>query len=141
MVKSFLRLEALNSRALPSASLAGGVLMVTGTDGNDVIVVRQSHDLISVRGMKIDVGGQLRDSVAEADVNAVRVDARAGNDRIDLHALSVPATADGGAGNDVIRGGKGNDVLNGGAGDDVIRGEAGNDQIDGGAGNDRLRGG
>src|SRR5690242_20618875 len=44
-----LRLESLADRSLPSASLAGGVLTVTGTDAADRIEVRQHGDTITVR--------------------------------------------------------------------------------------------
>ena len=50
-----LRLEDLHARSLPSATLAGGVLSITGTEARDVIVVRQAGDHLSIRGMKIDM--------------------------------------------------------------------------------------
>ena len=59
-----LRLEDLHARSLPSATLAGGVLSITGTEARDVIVVRQAGDQLSIRGMKIDVDGTLQSSVS-----------------------------------------------------------------------------
>jgi len=70
--------------------------------------------------------------------------------------LELPASIDGGAGNDVIEGGTGFDTINGGSGDDVIqahgklsagtgnsiiRGTQGHNVITGGPGNDVLIGG
>jgi Ca2+-binding RTX toxin-like protein len=140
MAKSKLKLESLHSRALPSATLAGGVLTVTGTDGNDLIVVRQIAGAISVRGMQIDVGGTLQSSVPAASVTAVDVNALGGNDRVRLGTLHIGATVDAGGGNDSVLGGLGDDSVSGGVGDDVLNGAAGDDSINGGAGDDRELG-
>src|SRR5262245_37001841 len=137
MSKTRLSLESLTGRALPSATLAGGVLTVTGTDGNDVIVVREHDGVISIRGMEIDVGGTLQSSVPVASVTAVDVNALGGNDRVRLSSLRIGASVDGGAGNDIVTGGMGDDSLTGADGNDVLNGAAGNDLIDGGTGNDR----
>ena len=111
-----LNLEVLNSRALPSATLAGGVLTITGTEGRDQIIVREHGDTISVRGMKIDVGGgRLQSSVPSTGVTAIEVNALGGNDLIDLRSVKTGASVDGGAGNDLIFGGVSDDSLHGGA--------------------------
>jgi Ca2+-binding RTX toxin-like protein len=88
------------------------------------------------------------------------------NDSLQVNGSTVPVTASGGAGNDVLAGapnvvntlngnqgndtltggnlgdtldgGEGNDVLNAGAGDDVIVGDSGSDTMNGGAGIDRA---
>lgn len=74
----------------------------------------------------------------------------AGNNIINLAALSGVNAADGGAGADTITGttgddeidgGDGNDRLIGGAGNDDLNGDAGNDFLDGGTGNDYMDGG
>ena len=140
MAKTYLKLESLNSRTLPSATLANGVLTVTGTDGRDQIVVREHHDTISVKGMQIDVGGVLQSSVPASAVTSVAVNALGGNDRVDVRTLKVGAAVDGGAGNDVILGGAGDDSLTGGDGNDILSGGAGDDSLDGGAGNDSESG-
>ncbi len=142
MRKSMLNLEVLNSRALPSATLAGGVLTITGTEGRDQIIVREHGDTISVRGMKIDVGGgRLQSSVPSTGVTAIEVNALGGNDLIDLRSVKTGASVDGGAGNDLIFGGVSDDSLHGGDGNDAVFGGAGNDNLNGGAGNDNLNGG
>ena len=140
MAKTKLSLESLHSRALPSATLAGGVLTVTGTDGNDLLVVRQLAGAISVRGMQIDVGGTFQSSVPAASVTAVDVNALGGNDRVRLSTLRIGATVDAGTGNDSVSGGLGDDSIQGGDGDDVINGAAGDDSLNGGAGDDREHG-
>jgi Ca2+-binding RTX toxin-like protein len=70
----------------------------------------------------------------------IYVDARGGDDLIDI-SLSVGTTIRGGDGRDTIIGGSGNDLLIGGSGSDSIKGEGGNDTIQGEGGNDRLFGG
>ncbi|GAA0478039.1 hypothetical protein Aca07nite_44880 [Actinoplanes capillaceus] len=54
---------------------------------------------------------------------------------------SVPLTANGGSGNDVVFGGSGNDILNGGNGVDDVQGGSGNDTLRGGRGDDHVEGG
>ena len=64
---------------------------------------------------------------------------------------AVPATLNGGGGNDKLQdfssaprtldGGEGNDVMFGSAGDDIMRGGNGNDEVDGEGGNDNVSGG
>jgi uncharacterized delta-60 repeat protein len=134
-----------------SAALSGGTLNVSGTPGNDTIVVSISNGKITVSGV-----AQQFDAAA---VKGVRVTGFAGNDRIDLSALSIPSTVsgddgddvligskandylDGGNANDILNGGEGNDVLLGGSGADNLEGGRGNDSLDGGVGPDRLSGG
>lgn len=140
MAKAHLSLESLNSRTLPSATLANGVLTVTGTEGRDQIVVREHHDTISVKGMQIDVGGVMQSTVPASAVTSVAVNALGGNDRVDVRTLKVAAVVDGGAGNDVILGGVGDDSLTGGDGNDILNGGAGDDSINGGSGNDSESG-
>ncbi|HVQ58932.1 MAG TPA: hypothetical protein VMS60_08510 [Solirubrobacterales bacterium] len=79
----------------------------------------------------------------------IRVDA--GNDIVELkEPLTVPATIDGGDGDDLLVGGGGSDWVMGGNGDDSLFGGLGNDRIScgegdnfgfGGRGDDRIRGG
>jgi Ca2+-binding RTX toxin-like protein len=54
--------------------------------------------------------------------------------------FDIPATIDGGAGNDGLTGGEGDDTLIGGAGNDNLYGDRGNDILLGGDGIDTLRG-
>ena len=77
----------------------------------------------------------------------VTADGGAGNDLLRAPRLNhddiVPAYAElsGGAGDDVVTGAVTDDILEGGAGDDRVDGGRGDDEIEGGAGRDRLLGG
>lgn len=115
-----------------------GELMITGGSKNDVIVFQSLDSSFAAR---------------------ITVNAGAGNDRVDVSALSLPVnlwgsagrdTLIGGSGNDTIGGGNDNDSLMGNGGDDSLSGDAGRDtlnagdgadSLDGGVGNDNLQGG
>src|SRR5262245_7127418 len=140
MARVRLQIENLGSRRLPSATLVNGVLTVDGTEAADVIVVRQVGDTISVRGMQIDLGGNLVSSVNVQDVSQIEVNAFGGSDRIVLTGVTVGGIVHAGNGADMIFGGDGADDMDGDNGNDTIVAGAGNDTMDGGAGNDRLKG-
>lgn len=162
--------ETVESRLCLSASLdpATGVLTVTGTAGNDRIIVRKGANntiavIESVIPSRPDDGASrqpgartepTRTTFPRGDVSAVVVNAGDGNDNVSLgwkvtlrgrgirlHALEIPATLNGGAGNDFLRSGHGADLLNGGDGNDFLTALGGNDTLNGDAGNDRLDGG
>jgi uncharacterized delta-60 repeat protein len=95
-----------------SATLSGGTLAISGTPGNDTIV-------LGVSGGKITVSG-LSQQFDAAVVTGVRVTGFAGNDRIDLSALSIPSTLSGDDGDDVLSGSKVNDRLDGGKANDIL---------------------
>lgn len=135
--------EQLEARQLQATALTSnlveGVLTIQGTNRADQIVVRQSGDTIYVGGRKYDSSAVIR----------VDIDAKGGNDFIDLR-LSRPTVIFAGSGNDrvqgggkedVIYGGQGRDILSGGAGDDLVFGEGGVDVLRGGQGDDYLDGG
>ncbi|HEY1380848.1 MAG TPA: hypothetical protein VGF55_28865, partial [Gemmataceae bacterium] len=137
-----LLLELLEDRSVPSAtaSFAAGTLSVTGSAGNDTIVVRRVNDVISVDGTAVKVAAGL--------LRQIVVDGGAGDDliRLDSEALGgqplgVPVVALGGTGNDTIVGTPGPDRLFGQVGNDTIRGGAGDDFLSGGDGSDWLEGG
>ncbi len=149
MSKTFLNLESLDGRALPSATFANGVLTITGTDGRDNVEVREVGDQLFIKGQRITVGANEVRSIPSASVTRINVSTGAGDDRIDLRKTSVPAVVDAGAGRDVARGGSGNDTIGGGAngdwiyagrGNDTVSGDDGNDWATGDAGNDTIRG-
>jgi Ca2+-binding RTX toxin-like protein len=136
--------EQLESRRLMdgTATLAAGVLTITGTDRNDVIVVgldRKDATRLDVRINHISQAFDLE------MIGSVVVDAGAGNDVVLVSErggrLFLPFKVDAGAGNDIVATGSGNDVIVGGTGNDKLSGGAGDDQIDGGDGNDKLVGG
>jgi Ca2+-binding RTX toxin-like protein len=91
-------------------------------------------------GVAVSIGGNALAGSPFRGVAKVVVNAGGGNDRIDLSRLTLNATANGGAGDDVLIGSDGDDVLNGEAGDDALDGGAGDDHLIGGDGNDTLTG-
>lgn len=141
-----------------TASVTGGILRIQGTEAADRITLRQVDYRLRVDGITIRENGV---QVADLDarrVYKVEIDARGGNDIIELdserYAGQQPllpwAQVYCGAGNDVvlgtygadiIYGGAGNDWLIGGGGNDLLFGEDGDDELYGGAANDWLWGG
>ena len=98
--------------------------IVSGTDGDDVIVV---DDYVDVDGDQIDN----EDAIIPGDApNDDRVVAGAGDDYVD--ALLGDDTVDGGTGDDTLLGGVGEDSLIGGEGNDSLLGGDGDDTIDAG---------
>jgi len=141
MKKVRLVLESLDNRVLPSASLANGVLSIDGTDGRDVIVLRQVKEQLGVRGQLIDLNGTFVKWIPLASVTQIAVATGAGDDFINLTKAKVPTSVNAGEGKDVVIGGANNDMILGGAGDDRLAGMRGDDDIFGGADNDRITGG
>ncbi|HJZ93662.1 MAG TPA: hypothetical protein VKE40_22495 [Gemmataceae bacterium] len=140
MAKVRLLLDSLDNRVLPSATLANGVLTINGTDGRDVIIVRQAGGQLRVRGESIEVNGSSVRSVSVSDVARIAISAGAGNDVVNLAGVRVAASVDAGAGDDRLFGARGNDDISGGADDDIIRGGRGNDHLLGDDGDDRISG-
>ena len=144
--------ESLESRALLAVGVAlvGDVLRITGDQlANRVEVVAAGTNL-EVRQYRSLSQSQTQ-QFPSASVRLIEFNGNDGNDllRVD-RAVTIPVSANGGRGVDVIwsgggkdslTGGDGSDVLFGGDGDDVIDGGAGADLLDGNAGNDFLIGG
>jgi Ca2+-binding RTX toxin-like protein len=150
-----LRLDALEGRALLAAnltaSLTDGVLRIEGTEGPDVIAVRQVNGRIAVDGIGISIGGG-NDPVPAVDASLVsRVDvfALGGNDTVRLGGgtskadppLTVPGWLDGGDGDDTLVGGSASDELLGLHGNDSLVGLGGNDTLSPGVGDNTVAGG
>lgn len=119
-----------------TASLAGGTLTVNGTASIDTISFALGSNGLTVTGNGKTVSGSPFNGVARIVVNG-----NDGDDRIVLGAINLPATLNGGNGNDTLIGGNANDLLQGNAGNDNLDGGAGNDTLLGGIGNDVLTGG
>jgi Ca2+-binding RTX toxin-like protein len=103
----------------PTQSSPRGYPLVSGTDGDDVIVVTYDQRVV------VD-GGAGDDTICGSDVG----DLLYGGDGND--------TIVGGAGPDWVSGGEGDNILEAGGGNDYVADDAGNDSIDGGPGNDTL---
>lgn len=119
-----------------TATLVDGVLRAGGGSGNDSVIVSRSGSTwnVSINGTTT--------TFALATVNEIRIWGRDGNDSIIVDTnISIPATIDAGAGNDVVTGGNGNDLIFGGDGVDLLFGNGGNDMVIGGEGFDFVSGG
>ncbi|HMC10735.1 MAG TPA: calcium-binding protein, partial [Pirellulaceae bacterium] len=115
------------------------VLVITGTNRNDVIVVEPLPRNQGV--MRVVQNKHVIVTFIPADVQHIVIFGLGGNDKIVVSgALSMPATIFGGSGNDVIVGGSGDDQISGGDGKDVINGGLGNDVLCGDNGNDVIVG-
>lgn len=116
------------------AELVGSDLMITGSPGNDHVLVKLKKDQIVVQA-----GNQVLGTFDVADVGTIQFDGLAGNDHIKIaEHLTVTAILDGGAGNDHLAGGRGNSILLGGPGNDHLQGGKGRDILIGGEDSDHL---
>jgi uncharacterized repeat protein (TIGR01451 family) len=115
------------------------VLIVTGTSGNDVIVIEPRP--VNRSQIRVKINGHVAGIFASSDVQHIVAFGLAGNDIIVVNAtLSQPATLFGDDGNDYLYGGRGNDQLDGGSGNDHLFGGSGDDTLCGGDGNDYVYG-
>jgi Ca2+-binding RTX toxin-like protein len=126
----------LNLESTPGSGVGDGAadsIIVTGTNGDDVVLVEGDASGTSVLGLaaRVNITG------AEAANDRLTINALAGNDVVDgsgLAAAAIQLTANGGLGDDILLGGAGNDTLAGGDNDDVLLGGPGLDVLDGGLG-------
>lgn len=133
--------------AMTSAVVSGvrltnnGTLQIIGTDANDSIQIRRKHGNIRVRS-KTGHGPSDKQQFSENSVSSIVIHTCDGNDFIHLDSsISLPATINGGAGNDQIIGGSGDNLIRGGDGNDHIQSGYGNDILLGGNGRDWIFGG
>jgi Ca2+-binding RTX toxin-like protein len=124
-------LEPLETRILLAlaVSVDKGTLLISGTDGPDIIAVSLSFDLIQ---LSVSINSATFSTPA-ADIKKINILAGAGNDRVTF-ADGIRITAD-------IHGGDGNDFLSGGSKSNRLFGEAGHDTLAGGTGKDFFSGG
>jgi Ca2+-binding RTX toxin-like protein len=117
--------------------LYGTTLVANGGDAADRIDVRPGPS-----GYIEVVRGSLVTRFLTSAVQKISMLGYAGNDGLHVSTLlSIPATIDGGTGNDSVTGGSGADNLTGSFDLDVVSGNAGNDSLSGIDGNDYLNGG
>jgi Ca2+-binding RTX toxin-like protein len=122
---------------LPTLELIGTELVVTGTRGNDSVVVSEL-DAGTIRvEVRTGAGPAETYNLPRAAVSRVTFHGGDGDDQF-RNTTRINVRAYGGAGNDVLVGGAGNDILGGGAGNDVLVGGAGADTLNGGAGADTI---
>jgi hypothetical protein len=133
--------ETLEGRRMLSITILRGALNITGTAGDDTIIVSRAplRDTLSV-----SINGRLN-GVEEFGLKSINVSGLGGNDTLLIDetngVIDLPTNLAGGNGNDTLGGGSGADLLQGGRGNDLIRGGAGGDVLEGYYGNDTLYGG
>ncbi len=139
--------ESIESRVLYSASVTNGVLTVGGTSGDDLILLVgdsaiQNKITVYTRHYSGDGNNQVSESEKVgtfAGVKSIVVNGGDGDDFLIANdRVRIPATYNGGKGNDLIQAGYGNDVVNGDAGNDTLFGGRGNDKSNGGDGDDTF---
>ncbi len=105
---------------------------VTGTAGEDVVLVAGDSTGVDVLGLAANVHITSAEAADRLSINTL-----AGDDVVEASGLAagtLSLSADGGDGDDVLIGSPGNDQLHGGAGDDILIGNGGQDLLDGGPG-------
>lgn len=138
---------AVEENELRFTAAAGELNKATVTDTGTALEVRDSGAAVTAgAGCSATNEGAICERGA---VQRVRADLGDGEDTFDLTG-NLPATVDGGPGDDIVRPGGGNDLVNAGPGNDTAQGAGGVDRLhgadgadslDGGAGNDLLDGG
>jgi uncharacterized delta-60 repeat protein len=126
----------------PFAVVAKGVLTVVGTPYADSITIETQPGPVG-DVVRVDRGGYVMDFLA-TDFTSLKVSGGGGDDIINLNDSvfpeTLPATIDGGDGNDTITGGTAADRLIGGKGNDSIFAKDGQiDRVDGGRGLDQAQ--
>jgi 2',3'-cyclic-nucleotide 2'-phosphodiesterase/3'-nucleotidase/5'-nucleotidase len=126
---------------LAAARLVDGVLVVSGDNLDNEIIVSQTGGNGSKGIISVERDGVLVGSFRARDVDKVLVRGLGGDDTIIVdHSASVPAWLFGGDGNDTLVGGKGDSLLVGGDGNDTLLGGNGWDVLIGGLGEDTILG-
>src|SRR5687767_14161177 len=132
--------EAMEARRMLSATVVDGLLVVAGTNGDDVISFSLNATGTKI---KVSVNGE-SDAFRLADVLRISASGKDGHDKIRMSdnngVLEFKARMRGGEGNDSLFGGDMNDKLFGGIGNDLLRGRAGDDDLQGEDGDDDLQG-
>src|SRR5262245_51357534 len=118
-------IEQFERRLLLSAELRDGVMVITGTEGNDRILVS-----LEATGVEANVNGVVEGVWALRKIQRIEIAALGGKDVVEVRGTShdendltvhdpgvdLPAWIEGAAGNDLLIGGGGNDTLVGGSG-------------------------
>jgi len=133
----------VSREALTGVSLdASGRLTITGTAANDTVTVKYfpgdaSRIVVALNGSSVVYDLVILYGTAPSSLAFWGLD---GNDSFQ-NSTSLPSTAYGNNGDDVLVGGSGNDFLEGDYGNDLLLGNEGNDTLWGSGGNDMLFGG
>lgn len=138
------------SAVVQGVGVVKGVLYVIGTNGDDVVMLKEKNHGTELRvKTKFDGGSTTTEYFDIAVIDSIEMHLRDGDDYASMthahgwhkHSVDIAATIDGGDGNDVLIGGSQADLIDGGDGDDCLHGESGDDTIHGGDGKDYIDGG
>jgi len=113
----------LEPRLNLAANLTDGLLLVEGTDANDLIRIDAVNN-----ELQVEMNGAAQ-WFATAAVKQIEVRGKAGDDVLIIGPGVRGGTLLGGLGNDTLQGGDGDDVLDGGAGLDILFGGLGDDRF------------
>lgn len=134
-LRNWLRLER---REVPTAlaGLAGGILTVSGSAGNDHIAVERDGNDLVIRDRTVIVG-----RFAIAAVAGIQVDGGSGDDLLRVgRDVDLPVSLIGGDGRDKLIGSSGSQTLAGGAASDRLVAGTGAAAFDPGIGRDQVIG-
>ena len=121
-----------------TAGVQAGTLQLTGDGASDTLLLAPG----APNTLNVSVNGQLVFGIDRGAFTAVAVDAKGGNDTVNVQNQS-PAlenvTIDGGSGDDTLIGANGAESLIGGAGNDFVDGNLGADTAQLGSGADTFQ--
>ena len=121
-----------------TAGVQAGTLQLTGDGASDTLLLAPG----APNTLNVSVNGQLVVGIDRGALTAVAVDAKGGNDTVNVQNQS-PAlenvTIDGGSGDDTLIGANGAESLIGGAGNDFVDGNLGADTAQLGSGADTFQ--
>ena len=127
---------------------AGKVRYVAAGEANRVQIARGPGGEYTIvdPAVRVRVGAGCRSTgrntaVCNGEINGATIVGAGGSDRLIATFLEVPATLDGGDGNDTLVGGGADDLLDGDDGNDTLVGRGGRDELRGDDDADRLDGG
>ncbi len=138
------KFENLEDRRMMTAdiSLDNGVLLIEGTENQDLIVIAadpQDADEVLVTITNRQTGEVLeQEDYDREDITRIEAFGFGNNDLI-RNDTDIQSLLDGGTGDDELIGGGGIDTLEGGSNDDTLEGRGGNDTLRGGANSDTYR--
>jgi Ca2+-binding RTX toxin-like protein len=137
--------ELLETRRMFAVEITDGFLLVTGTNGDDEIII--SIDADDRNSLIIDDNGQRHAFDVRQigfDIRGIQVAAGPGADLVEVDqkngSIKAAFVFFGGSGDDTLIGGGGHDAIYGQGQSDLIRGNSGDDRLDGGGDNDTITG-
>jgi Ca2+-binding RTX toxin-like protein len=130
------RIQGGNNAGPGSAKLAGGVLTISGTAGDDSIILNAKPS----KGQYVAHVNSFTRAFRSSAIKSVKIVADKGDDAVAIDNDVIGVTINGNDGRDTLIGGDGNDSITGDLNPDKLFGGLGNDTLSGGGGNDYLLG-